>query len=327
MRRVVTLVVLMSSVLLEPTVGTAAVECPSTAEPVTKSILWNSGLREVSGIQTSVDHPGVVWVIEDSGNGPYLYAFDRDGNRLATYRLEGRNVRNVDWEAIGLDHRAGTDLLYIGDIGDNRGVRNGADRPVPVLYGIEEPNVSPGGAPIEDTITKIQRYPFRYFARTDSWQMSPKDAESMFVDPRTHNVFVVLKDLKTLAGTPKMSRVFEIKDQDLVNRSLNHAVDVTAVVGAGDGVGTGPVAADISPDGVWIVVKNYKEGFLWRRARRQSVIAVLSQNPVAPCAVPVDSAEAVAFDQDGGSPWTGILSLREARSGNPPLNHAVRLWP
>ena len=48
---------------------------------------------------------------------------------------------------------------------------------------------------------------------------------------------------------------------------------VTDVIGAGPNVGTGPVAADIAADGEWIVVKNYSEGFLWRRAKGQSVAA------------------------------------------------------
>ena len=62
----------------DPPPSAAVVPCPKMDPGLTTDrILWNSGLREVSGIQASVDHVGVLWVIQDSANGPYLHAFSR----------------------------------------------------------------------------------------------------------------------------------------------------------------------------------------------------------------------------------------------------------
>jgi len=306
----------------------AAVACPKMDPSLTTDrILWNSGLREVSGIQASVDHPGVLWVIQDSGNGPYLHAFSIEGDRLATYALTGTGVKNIDWEAIGLDPRSGTDLLVIGDIGDNRGNRDGVTRATPALYVLREPALEATQAPaVTGALSGISRYPFRYYddAGTNVWK--PRDAESLFVDPRTHNVFILWKHLATVAGAAKRSRVFELRDQDLATGRQNRAVYVAAVIGAGPNVGTGPVAADIAADGEWIVVKNYSEGFLWRRARGQSVAEAFAASPAAPCTVAVDAAESISFAYDDAGVWLGFLSIREDSSGNPPLHKVQRTW-
>jgi hypothetical protein len=144
----------------------------------------------------------------------------------------------------------------------------------------------------------------------------------LFVDPRTHNIFILWKHL----ATAKRSRVFVLPDQDLATGRLNHAVHVTDVIGAGPNVGTGPVAADIAADGEWIVVKNYSEGFLWRRANGQSVAEALGASPAAPCSVPVDAAESISFAYDRAGVWLGFLSLREDPDGSPPLHKIQRAW-
>lgn len=300
--------------------------CPALDPALaTDVILWNSGLKEVSGIQSSLDHPGVLWVVEDSGNGPYLYAVNRDGALLATYTVQG-GARNVDWEAIGMHHRDGVDLLYIADIGDNPENRNGTARPTPALYRFAEPEIGASQSPpVAVTLREVETFRFRYFGRSGQ-MLRPRDAESMFVDPRTGNIFIFLKGVRTVDGVEKVSRVFEIKDQDLVPVDLNQAVHVANVVGAGDGVGTGPVAADISADGEWILVKNYSEGFLWRRPRQQNVIQTLREAPSAPCDVPVDAAESVAFGYSPSGVWLDVLSLRESKDGNPPLHVLERAW-
>ncbi len=291
-----------------PTSSAAVVPCPKMDPSLTTDrILWNSGMREVSGIQASVDHVGVLWVIQDSGNGPYLHAFSIDGDRLATYTLTGTDVKNVDWEAIGLDHRAGTDLLVIGDIGDNRENRNGVSRATPALYILPEPALSATQSPVVTAVLPgAVRYPFRYYDDAGRNVWKPRDAESRFVDPRTHNIFILWKHLAT--GT------------------LNRAVHVTDVIGAGPNVGTGPVAADIAADGEWIVVKNYSEGFRWRRAKGQSVAEALAASPAAPCSVPVDAAESISFAYDENGVWLGFLSLREDPAGSPPLHKIQRTW-
>jgi len=324
-------VVAAASVLvtaLAPSSEGAAVSCPKMDPTLTTDrILWGSGLREVSGIQASLDHPGVLWIIEDSGNGPYLHAYSVLGDRLATYTLTGSGLKNVDWEAIGLGRRSGTDVLIIGDIGDNPENRNGSARQTPALYELPEPSISASQSPaVVATIGGVVKFPFRYFADDGRTTLGPRDAESLFVDPRSHNVIILWKHLTKVDEVSKVSRVFQLAAQDLVTGTLNRAVHIADVVGAGDGVGMGPVAADIATDGEWIVVKNYSEGFLWRRARGQSIGEALRETPVAPCAVVVDAAESLTFAYNDKGVWIGFLSLREDPMGSPPLHQVQRAW-
>ncbi len=59
-----------------------------------------------------------LWWHNDSGDGPVLYVTDLKGNLLRRDSLAG--IRAIDWEDMTSD-RAGT--LYIGDVGNNRGLR------------------------------------------------------------------------------------------------------------------------------------------------------------------------------------------------------------
>jgi hypothetical protein len=305
----------------------AGARCPSLDSTVSfVDTLWDRDLNEASGIQSSLDHLGVLWIVEDSGNGPWLYAYTVAGRRLATYELFGDGLRNVDWEALGLDHRDGHDWLYVGDIGDNAANRNGSQRPVPALYRFPEPSIDVTvRSPVTGRIRGVTRFPFRYFDSRNHWKLKPRDAESLFVDPRSHDVFVIMKDLTTVDGVRKVARVFRLKNQVLASRRVNHAVHVADPVGAGDGVGSGPVSADIVAGGAWIVVKNYRQGFLWPRGDGRTVPQVLRASPRAPCRVAVDGAEAITFGYRAGRVWTRFLSVRESRGGNPPLHQVGRL--
>ena len=61
-------------------------------------VLIDSQLDEISGLAASRRHPGVLWMIDDGGNPERLFAVSDDGERLATFRIEG--VTKTDWEDI-----------------------------------------------------------------------------------------------------------------------------------------------------------------------------------------------------------------------------------
>src|SRR4051812_22268707 len=86
--------------------------------PRTISHVAIADLNESSGVVSSRSHPGLFWSHNDSGGGPWLYGFLRDGKAAGKWYI--RNARNLDWEdiAAGPAPRGGT-FLYIGDIGDN----------------------------------------------------------------------------------------------------------------------------------------------------------------------------------------------------------------
>src|SRR5688572_8899118 len=79
-------------------------------------------LVENSVAVTSVSQPGIIFGLNDSGNGPYLFAFDSGGVGRGVWEIVG--AQNRDWEAaaIGPCSRASSQAscIYVGDVGEDR---------------------------------------------------------------------------------------------------------------------------------------------------------------------------------------------------------------
>src|SRR3954454_20418778 len=87
--------------------------------PVTITTVKDKSISESSGLAASRLTPGAYWTHNDSGDGPFIYAFDTRGDSLGIFRVVGAQAR--DWEdmASGPGSERGKSYLYIGDIGDN----------------------------------------------------------------------------------------------------------------------------------------------------------------------------------------------------------------
>ena len=123
---------------------------------------------ESSGL---VDRGRLLFTINDSGDGPYVYAVDaRTGATTAVTTYSPDGVEDVEAIAPG---RGGT--LWVGDIGDN-----GASRTEIAVYHLR-PSPTTGTVP-------STRYRFRY-------PDGPRDAETLLVEPRTGRLLVVSKSV------------------------------------------------------------------------------------------------------------------------------------
>ncbi|WP_415903507.1 hypothetical protein ACMXYR_07280 [Neptuniibacter sp. QD29_5] len=76
--------------------------------------VWPDRVQETSGLAS---RGGLLWTINDSGDGPYLYALDPQHNIVKTIKVG--NAKNIDWEELAQDET----YLYIADCGNNRGRR------------------------------------------------------------------------------------------------------------------------------------------------------------------------------------------------------------
>jgi hypothetical protein len=72
-----------------------------------------SYLKEVSAVET-LPGSNLMWVIEDSGNKPKVYAINTEGSVSKTLTI--KNSKNKDWEDLTSD---ATGNMYIGDFGNN----------------------------------------------------------------------------------------------------------------------------------------------------------------------------------------------------------------
>lgn len=149
--------VLLAAATLVPTVLAASPSGPVTVQ--------DKRIRESSGLVASPTHPGLVWTVNDSGDAAIVYGvWLRTGRTVARLRLAGVQAR--DWEAMTGARRAdGRGLLWIGDIGDNRAVRESV-----LLHLVVEPR-----AVTSQTVSPVSvrvRYPD-----------GPHDAETLIWTP------------------------------------------------------------------------------------------------------------------------------------------------
>ena len=213
-------------------------------------LILDPRLDELSGLAASHVHPDTLWVHNDGGNAPDLYAIGKRGGVLARFRIAG--VANTDWEDIAAFDLEGRHYLLIADTGDNGGLRHSAQ-----LHVVEEPATLADG-----TLTPAWSIVFR-------WPDGPRDCEAVAVDAvraqvlliskrhRPPELFVlplrpahgvqVARRIGALAGIPAPDAA-ELRDNPRAAR-IRHQV----------------TAADLAPDGRRLAVLTYTELLVYTR--------------------------------------------------------------
>jgi len=257
-------------------------------------------LNEISGMVESRHHQNVFWVHNDSGDAPQVYAVNTKGQLLGTYQLAGAEAR--DWEEMAIGPGpGGKSYLYLADIGDNSAKHESI-----AVYRVLEPEVSETQAAVNTEITGVTKFEFVY-------EDGPRDAESFFVDPLTDAFYVITK------RDADRNRVYRVVAPKPDSRNTLELVATIPV--------TWSTAADISPDGLQILVRRYSgaegsrfpasvAGYYWSRADAStSIVDMLRQEPeVVPLAVE-RQGEAICFDAEGA----GFYTTSERGPGdNPP---------
>jgi hypothetical protein len=248
----------------------------------------DTSLNELSDFVASTDHPGVFWTEEDSGNPNNVYAVTGSGQIVGVFTIQG--TKDIDWEDLSIDRQAGTDYLYVGDIGDNKGTRNGTTKILPRLYRFPEPVVSAGGPRVTETITAFDTFVYRY-ADANGALLAPRNAESLMTDPVTHDVYIVEKKVESVNGQGQVW-VFRF-DQPLQNGVTNIARKVAFITTA-----KRYSSADISAAGD-IALKSGTAVYIWPRTAA-TVEGTFAAHPAAPCTgSPLIASEAVGWAPDG----------------------------
>jgi hypothetical protein len=210
--------------------GTASAGTASVAvrEPHVVCSFTDERLVEISGITWSRRHPGVYWVHNDSGRGPYLYAVDGTTcATLARVRVGNIGARDLEAVATGTDPE-GRPVLWLADIGDNRD-----SWPSVRLHAVVEP------ARLVDQQVDAVTYRFTYAD-------IPHNAEGIIAAPDRPDVWVVTKQLA--AGS--------------VWRIPLSTTKVARGVLVGD-VGGITTDAAMSRDGTRFVIRDYVRAYLY----------------------------------------------------------------
>jgi hypothetical protein len=207
-------------------------------------------LREASGLAVSRTQPGVLWVHNDSGDSPMLYAINKEGVLLA--RVAVVDEVAIDWEDIAAgpcpEEGATTHCLYIADTGNNF-----LSRDIVTIFVVNEPSIA-GADPARPIAAHARAFGFRY-------PNEPEDAEALAVLPNG-DLTVVPK-----GRTPKIS-FFGLSKGDVARAVMTR--DVLTAVSQGDtgispdqGLGRWVTAAAMSPGGRTLAVRTYSEIFFY----------------------------------------------------------------
>jgi len=248
--------------------------CDFYTDIVPSGVVTSPDLVEASGLAASRTTPGVLWSHNDSRGTATVYAFTTTGEDLGSYEIPGAFA--LDWEDMSTG--PGPDgegfYLYVGDIGDNFGIRDG----LIAVYRVPDAiPVNPDGGFSEST-------PFTY-----RYPDGTHNAEALFVDPVEPALYLVTKG----------------RDEAFVFKgSLEPAdgpadLEIVAILFLGAEVS----GADMSPDGTTLVLRGYETVWMWHRDTKMSVSDMLKSEPCKAPSPEERQGEAITFDAEL-SYWT-----------------------
>jgi hypothetical protein len=228
-------------------------------------------IPEVSGIACSRVTPGYLWMQSDEIQD-YLIATDETGQtRYAKVQFPGENYL-WDWEDLCGGVYEGKNYLFIGAFGDNDEERSDY-----CIVWFEEPEIT--GEQINITPSRINfQYP----------EGKRHNAEAIMYDNVEQMLYVITKVYYDVC------QVFKLPfrtDYGSEKQTLEYVCDLGAKadLGEGDLPDKGfhlVTAADITPDGKYILIKNqnntnaqYSWILLWERGEGESVADVVKRQP------------------------------------------------
>lgn len=259
-----------------------AADAPEAAGTARVSGLMLDGeLREISGLTVSRRHADTLWMHDDGGNPARLFAVGRDGERRATFRVEG--VPKTDWEDISAFRLDGRDYLLLADTGDNGGLRRTMQ-----LHVIEEPSRL-----VNARLRPAWSIVFR-------WPDGARDCEAVAVDPIGRRVLLISKkrqppELFTLPLDATGERVvvarriarLHMPEGLATNRSERAPLEAQVT------------AADVSPDAAALAAITYRHLLIWSRRGDEDWSATVNRPPVQRPLPWLPQAEALGWDRDG----------------------------
>jgi hypothetical protein len=267
---------------------------------------------EVSGIACSRVTPGYIWMQSDETER-YIIATDKEGaKRYMTVRFDKR-IR-WDWEDMSGGVYDGKDYLFIGAFGDNEET----DGNYSIVY-FEEPPIT------FDTIT-ITPNCIKYVYPDGK----KHNAEALMYDNIEQMIYVITKVYYDVCQVFRIPFRLDYGDEE---QTLEYICDL----GVKSDLGTGAkpyrgfhlvTAADISPDGKFILIKNHNNivaafcwVLMWTRDGEESVAETLKRQPenLACYNMYEWQGEAICWLDS-----TLFYTTSDADDGNPPIFQYVK---
>lgn len=197
-------------------------------------------ITENSGVVASRCNENVLWTHNDSGDGANIYAINKQGEKLGTWKVSG--AKNNDWEDIAtIKDEKGECFLYIGDIGNNERLKSEM-----TIYRVREPKIS--DADKTSSRKNPQTTEAANLIRFD-YPDARQDAETLLIHPQTGDIYVLSKSLTSASGVYKFPKNYDLNNVNRLEKIADFSVPAFPI-----GFLTG---GDISPDGRRVVVCDY----------------------------------------------------------------------
>jgi hypothetical protein len=196
-------------------------------------------IAESSGLANSPCQTDVLWTHNDSGNGAFIFALNKTGKKLATFKVEG--AKNTDWEDLAIRKEpSGECFLYIGEIGNNARARGEL-----IVYRVKEPRLTSE----TDSSKKNPLSTGAAEAIKFEYPDSRHDAETLMIHPATGDIYVLTKRLSGASAIYKLKAGFDAGKTNTLEKISDFSVPAIP-----NGLLTG---GSISPDGKRVVVCDY----------------------------------------------------------------------
>ena len=272
---------------------------------------------EVSGIACSRVTPGYIWMQSDE-TVKYIIATDEKGEKRACKVNFTKSIR-WDWEDMSGGVYNDVNYLFIGAFGDN----DETDGNYSIVY-FEEPAIDPENTP-EITVTPQQiKYVYPDGKKHNN--------EALMYDNREDMIYIITKVYYDVC------QVFRIPfrlDYGTETQTLEYVCDlgVKSDLGSGSKPDKGfhlVTAADISPDGKYILIKNHNNTSVsycwvlyWVRQDGESVADAVKRQPQPIRAYNTYEwqGEAICWLDDDT-----FYTTSDADDGNPPIYKFTRKW-
>lgn len=269
----------------ESSVNTNGNVASNYGKPNVVGTIESPEIKESSGLVVSKCQTDVFWTHNDSGDDAFIFAFNRKGEKLGTWKVTG--AKAFDWEDIAeIKDARGECVLYIGDIGNNTRSRGEF-----TIYRVREPQVAAENKssgkknPLPTDAAEAIRF---------EYPGARRDAETLMVHPATGDVYILSKSMSGASAVYKLKSGFDLSKTNKLEKLADFTVPAIP-----NGFLTG---GDISPDGRRVVICDYFNAYeLVLPDAAKNFDEIWTQTPATIELGPREQGEAVAYSPDGKS--------------------------
>lgn len=259
--------------------------------------LEQDDLDETSGMAASRRRADLLWMHNDSGAGPLLYAVGTDGRDLG--RVEVSGATHVDWEDMASFELDGVPYLLIADVGDNVSRRRSVS-----LHVVEEPVLTGERFGRRTTVPVAWSIELVY-------EDGPLDCEGVAVDVIGQRILLVSKRTVPMqlyqvpirpAGSADGAPIVATRVGPVFGIPAPTAADLERDPQFGQ-FRSQATALDVSPDGRELVVVTYGNAYRFERGEDEGWREAVSRTPDVIVLPLLPQIEAGAYGPDAQTLW------------------------